>query len=226
MGCEFCSRVINNKGSLVAHQNRCSSNPNRITTVQIRGPRQGGYNKGRIPWNKGLQNDKRSKCSPESVKKANDTHVANGTKRGKGSTPEKELERIRKITERAKLNNGGYRKGSGRGKKGWYKGIFCDSSWELAFVMYYCDSNIEVERCTEIRTYEYNGTTKNYYPDFIVDGVIYEIKGYETEQSKCKRDCNTDIVLLAKFEMKKYLDYACSKYGKDFTKFYESERSV
>lgn len=27
---------------------------------------------------------------------------------------------------------GGYRKGSGRGKKGRYKGYWCDSSWELA----------------------------------------------------------------------------------------------
>lgn len=32
---------------------------------------------------------------------------------------------------------GGLRVGSGRGKKGWYKGIHCDSSWELAFVVKY-----------------------------------------------------------------------------------------
>jgi hypothetical protein len=89
-----------------------------------------------------------------------------GKSTGKGKTPEIEAERKRKITEKAKMNNGGYRRGSGRGKKGWYKGIFCDSSWELAMVIYCLENDISIVRNTEKRIYEFNGKIKNYIPDF------------------------------------------------------------
>ena len=41
----------------------------------------------------------------------------NGNCSGKGATPEIEQERIRKIKEKAILNNGGYRKGSRQRKE-------------------------------------------------------------------------------------------------------------
>lgn len=41
---------------------------------------------------------------------------------------------------------GGYRKGSGVGKSGWYNGIYCDSSWELAYVIYHIDNNLPIIR--------------------------------------------------------------------------------
>jgi len=37
---------------------------------------------------------------------------------------------------------GGKRIGSGRGKSGWYKGYWCDSSWELAYVIYNIDHDV------------------------------------------------------------------------------------
>ena len=53
-----------------------------------------------------------------------------------------------------KYNLGGFKEGSVRNyKSGWYRGIHCDSSWELAFVIYYLDHNINIERCTEKRIY-------------------------------------------------------------------------
>ena len=42
--------------------------------------------------------------------------------------------------------SGGLRHGSGKGKKGWYKGIFCDSTYELVFVIYYKDHEIPIKR--------------------------------------------------------------------------------
>ena len=38
---------------------------------------------------------------------------------------------------------GGKRHGSGRGKKGWYKGYYCDSTWELAWVIYQLDHGVK-----------------------------------------------------------------------------------
>lgn len=47
--CEFCNRVINNKGSLVAHIKCCKNNPNKI---KYRHSEKAGQQKGSIPWNK------------------------------------------------------------------------------------------------------------------------------------------------------------------------------
>jgi hypothetical protein len=76
---------------------------------------------------------------------------------------------------------GGKRIGSGRGKQGWYKGIYCDSSWELAFLVYYLDHNKNIKRCEEKREYIFNEETHIYYPDFITDEGIIEIKGYKSQ---------------------------------------------
>ena len=43
------------------------------------------------------------------------------------------------------------------GIKGWYKGFWCDSSWELAYVIYNLDHGIEFRRNTEKFEYEYCG---------------------------------------------------------------------
>ena len=126
-----------------------------------------------------------------------------------------------KITNDAKMYNGGYRHGSGRGKKGWYKGIYCDSSWELAFVVYHLDNNIPIERCSDKRTYVFENQTKNYYPDFVVNSQIFEIKGYETLQSKAKQLFNPDIILIDKEGIKPYLEYTINKYTKNFLTLYE-----
>jgi 5-methylcytosine-specific restriction endonuclease McrA len=47
--CEFCNKIINNKGSLVAHIKCCKNNPNK---VQHKRSKHAGQKKGSIPWNK------------------------------------------------------------------------------------------------------------------------------------------------------------------------------
>jgi len=211
MNCKFCDRVINNKGALATHEPYCKSNPNKVIKIK---PANAGAKKGSIPWNKGL-------TTPQDVR----DKIANslkGVATGKGSTPEKELERKKKITEKAKLNNGGHRQGSGRGKKGWYKGFFCDSSWELAFIIYCLDNGIEIARNTDRRTYEWEGKSRTYIPDFIVEGVVTEVKGYKTEQWLAKHEANPDVEVLYEKELRPILDYVKDKYGKDFINLYES----
>ena len=75
---------------------------------------------------------------------------------------------------------GGYRQGSGHKniKRGYYKGIWCASSWELAWLLYSQYNNLAVERNTD--AFEYvgsDGQYHNYTPDFKVEDTYIEIKG-------------------------------------------------
>lgn len=141
---------------------------------------------------------------------------------GKAATLEKELVRQSKISNFAKSRNfGGYVRGSGRGKKGWYKGFFCDSSWELAYVVYCLEHNICIERNTEKRQYIWQGMIKNYIPDFIVNGILTEVKGFKTEQWLAKLEANPDVIVLYEKDLEPVLGYVKSKYGKDFISLYE-----
>lgn len=120
---------------------------------------------------------------------------------------------------------GGYRKGSGRGKSGWYKGIHCDSSWELAFVIYHLDNGMNIKRCKDYRKYIYEGKEHVYIPDFVTDLGIIEIKGYKTKQWEVKEQANPDIKVLYKEDIKFYLDYVIKKYGKDYIKLYNDHKT-
>lgn len=119
-------------------------------------------------------------------------------------------------------HTGGYRIGSGHSKSGWYKGIRCDSTWELAFLIYHLDNNLYIERCNEKRTYIWNGKKHIYYPDFITDKGIIEIKGYKTNQSEEKRKQNPDIINIFKDDIKFYLDYVKEKYDKTLVELYDN----
>jgi len=117
---------------------------------------------------------------------------------------------------------GGYRMGSGRGKSGWYKKYWCDSSYELAFVIYNIDHNIKFQRNNEGFTYNWKNKTHKYYPDFIINDEFYEIKGYETEQDKVKYTSLTKpLVILYEKDLEKILFYVKNKYGNDFIDLYD-----
>ena len=121
-------------------------------------------------------------------------------------------------------HTGGYRIGSGHSKSGWYKGIRCDSTWELAFLIYYLDNNLYIDRCKELRKYIYNGKEHTYYPDFITDRGIIEIKGYKTKQSEEKRKQNPDIINIFEEDMQFYLDYVKEKYNKPLIELYDNSK--
>jgi len=103
---------------------------------------------------------------------------------------------------------GGLREGSGKGHKGWYKGYFCDSTWELAWVIYALDHNIKFERNKVGYSYTYKGKTHLYFPDFLLeDGSLVEIKGYMRDDVPIKLQAVTDrkIELLVENELKPIL---------------------
>lgn len=166
-------------------------------------------------WNKGLTKD-----TDDRVNQSSKTLIDNfktgkvipsflGKKHTKAS--------LDKIAE-----NGGYRKGSGRGKSGWYKNYWCDSTWELAWIIYQLDHNIKFERNKKGFTYEFENKSYKYYPDFILEDKTYiEIKGYLDNKNKEKiNQFPHSLKIIMKEEIKKYLKYATDKYGNDLTVLY------
>ena len=119
--------------------------------------------------------------------------------------------------------SGGIRKGSSRGKCGTYMGYHCDSSYELAWVIYQLEHNLPFQRNKEGFNYVYSGINHKYYPDFILPDKSYvEIKNFKSELTDAKiKHFPHKIVVLYKEEIKdKILPYVISKYGKNFTDLY------
>lgn len=121
---------------------------------------------------------------------------------------------------------GGYRKRSGRSKSGYYKGIYCGSTYELCWVIHSLDHNIGFSRFPGVL--EQNG--KKYYPDFLLDdgNTIIETKGYEKQESV---DIKTQIAeslgykvrVLRKDDLKFAFDYVREKYKvSKFQELYDS----
>lgn len=173
---------------------------------------------GKIPHNKGVPTSEEVK---EKIRISNKNNLNNT---GRAKTDKAEIERKRKISENGKGKIGGYREGSGRGKKGWYKGYWCDSSWELAFVIYNLEHDISFARNNQKFKYEFEGKKLHYIPDFIMeDGTYVEIKNYATEKTNAKHNQfpHKLNVICGFKEIQVYLDYVELKYGKDFIRLYE-----
>jgi hypothetical protein len=85
---------------------------------------------------------------------------------------------------------GGIRKNSSHGKRGYYKGFYCDSSYELAYVIWCLENGHKIERNKE--SFEYFDPERNaifkFYPDFLVNGKLIEIKGWYIPRVDFKLD--------------------------------------
>ena len=112
-----------------------------------------------------------------------------------------------------------YGKGEyGRGYYGWKYGIFCQSRYELAYVIYNKEHNIPIERNKKFWLYTYNNVIKRYYPDFIVNGKLIEIKGMKSEVVNIKlKSVNEPIEILYGKDLKYCFDYCKEKYGLKIT---------
>ena len=149
------------------------------------------YQKGtKIAWNKGMKfaGDERWKGSGA---KSVATKKRKGISIGGASTPEKESERRSKISNSMKKNPkaGGLREGSGRGKKTWYNSaiagrVYLRSSYELEYAKWLDANGIDWNQNEDKFPYQWEGTTKNYYPDFFLvkENIFVEIKGFATKK--------------------------------------------
>jgi len=122
------------------------------------------------------------------------------------------------------LNN--YRQNKTFGKCGYYNGIYCASSWELAFLIYNLDLGKDIKRCELTFKYELDGEEHLYFPDFIMEGIIYEVKGRELEdvepKTKAVINAGYKIELIRKKEITPIIKLIKEKYSvKDITKLYD-----
>lgn len=111
---------------------------------------------------------------------------------------------------------GGYRNGSGRAKSGYFRGIYCGSSYELVWLIYQLDHNKKVERFSN--KLEKDGVV--YYPDFLQDDQIIELKGFEKQESVDKkievaRSFGFNVVLLRKEDLQKEFEWVKNNYTYD-----------
>lgn len=146
-------------------------------------------------------------CSNGCYRKLISKNVSNAAKRAGGN-----------------LNSCGVR---GTAKYGTYKGIHCDSSWELAFVIYCLEHNTTIDRNTDGFPYIYDNETHLYFPDFIINNEYIEVKNYNTDVVQAKiNQFPKDKVLkvLFKPDMKKYIKYCVDKYGKHYTTMYDKDK--
>lgn len=115
-----------------------------------------------------------------------------------------------------KGGSGGYRERSGRSKSGNYRGIYCASTYELTYVIYCLDHNIEISRFDGFILTENN---KKHYPDFIVNGEVIEIKGHVFNEMRFAENCRAVEShgyvhkILYKSDLSPYFDYVCGKYN-------------
>jgi len=175
---------INRKRNSYAKRAKRATGYKRVLTDEAR---------AKMAWNKGL--DK----SDERIKKYSDA-LSEGYKSGKytssgiASTPEKEIERKRKLSVIAKNTGfGGYVYNSGRSKGVWYESKFAGNvylrgSYELFYAKYLDDNNIPWKQNLEGFVYQWENASHKYYPDFyLVETNEYiETKGFRTEKDLAK----------------------------------------
>ena len=141
----------------------------------------------------------------------------------KNSNPSQETREKMSLSAIKRITENGF---SCKGKAGWYNGYHCMSSWELAYVIYNIEHSIPFKQNKEWFTYEYQGQTHRYLPDFIEGDTYIEIKGFYDDKTQIKINQfpnNLKLKVLEKNDMTPYIDYVISKYGKDFTKLYERQ---
>lgn len=111
-------------------------------------------------------------------------------------------------------------------KSGYYKGIYCASSWELAFLIFNKDLEKNIIRCNKHFEYEIKNKKHLYFPDFLMDKTIYEIKGRDFGDVKIKAqaviDGGYDIKIFRRKEIMPLIKSIQEKYKvKDITELYD-----
>jgi hypothetical protein len=114
------------------------------------------------------------------------------------------------------------------GKCGYYKGIYCASSWELAFLIYNTDLGKDIQRCNLTFDYIMNEQARIYFPDFLMEDKIYEVKGRELDDVALKTqavvDAGYQIELIRKKEINPIIKFLKEKYKvKDLTELYDKK---
>lgn len=141
----------------------------------------------------------------------------------------KEINAALRKRMRFRLNNGlikprgGDRINSGWSKTGYYKGIYCGSTYELCWVVHALDHGVQFKRFEGVL--KKDGVT--YIPDFLLDdGVtIIELKGYDVRENVNKKtrlaeSLGYKVNVLREQELQPIFDYIKQHYGVSWQKSY------
>lgn len=110
----------------------------------------------------------------------------------------------------------------GGGHKGRYNGIPCDSTYELAFLIWNLDNGVDISRCESTYHYTYKGKISHYRPDFVVSGQDVEIKGFMSARAQAKLTQNPHVFVVDKVDIKPFIQYVKQTYGvKDLRDLYD-----
>ena len=226
--CSFCERQCKNANSLRNHERLCKNNPQRTIILYNN---LSDYNQKRKQgeirsWNAGLTADNNASIASaqQKLKEYYKTHPGHGTGRIFSRETREKLSKAATISNMTKFD-----RKSGRGKRGYYQGIYCQSSWELAYVVYLLEHDIPFIRNKKFFPYTYENKTHQYCPDFyLIDTDEYvEIKGYYDERSKAKAaQFPEKLIVICKEEMQPILDYVINKYGESFTYLYHQDNGA
>lgn len=114
-----------------------------------------------------------------------------------------------------------------RYKHYYYDNTYFDSSWELAVWIYCKDKGISIKREPIYFDYIYNNEMYRYYPDFLIDDQLVEIKGdhlmktmlenvNSLDHSKYQCMLENNIRVMTKKDVSLYLEYVKDAYGKNY----------
>jgi hypothetical protein len=111
----------------------------------------------------------------------------------------------------------------GGGHKGRYKDIPCDSTYELAFLIWNIDQGINITRCDSVYPYTFKDKTSSYKPDFVVEGQEVEIKGFMSARAQAKLDQNPHVFVIDKINIQPFIKYVKHTYQvKDLRDLYDT----
>jgi len=183
MNCKFCEKECKNDNSLRNHQRLCKFNPERQTTPFQDKEKQKEIAKVRRENGSQNQWSNPNYTMPDETRKK----LSEYTKKRNANESE-ETKAKRKATIAKKVENGEWHVSLAKYHHYEYNGVDLHGKWELNYAKWLDKNQIKWQRCRDSFSYEFEGKTRRYTPDFyLIDSDEYiEIKGYKTEKDDAK----------------------------------------
>lgn len=228
-GCGCQAKFRNGSGNLMClpRSNSCpaikAKNAKALSKAHADGRMRTDFGGRKNVWSKGLTKDTDSRLKKISEDRKGINFCPNRKPHSENTKKKMRESRNRAILE------GNFDSSGRKGHRGHYDGIYFHSSWELAFYIWNKYNKIAVDRNNkQIFKYESDGNIYSYIPDFVSNGVYYEIKAYLYSKRDIDKYNQTKdkVVYLFKEDIQPMIDYCVSIYGKEFWRIYDEYAEV